>query len=101
MTLACALRKKNAEPGFYGDHIKAFAMGWDDRGPAAPLGAVKKRTSTRKSNLAKGRASSPSGLGHAEAQALAAQPHESAEAQQPAPALASVRRSPTTAHGSF
>ena len=76
-------------------------MGWDDRGPAAPPGAVKKRASVNKSNVAKARASSPSGLGHAEAQALAAQPHESAEAQQPALALAPVRRSPTKAHSSF
>jgi hypothetical protein len=101
LTLACALRKKNAEPGFYGDHIKAFAMGWDDRGPAAPLGAVKKRTSAWKRTLDRARASPPSGVGHAEALALAAQPLEPAEAQRPALTLAPVRRSPTKAHGSF
>ena len=74
-------------------------MGWGDRGHAVPPGAVKKRASVNKSNLAKGRASSPSGLGHAEALALAAQPLEPAEVQRPA--LASVRRSPTKAHSSF
>ena len=75
--------------------------GYKDRGPAAPPGGGKQHTSTKKSNVAKARVSSPSGLGHAEALALSAQPPEPAEAQQPAPAVAPVRRSPTKAHGSF
>jgi hypothetical protein len=68
---------------------------------ATPPPGRKKRASAKKSNLAKGRASSPSGVAHAEALALAAQPLEPAEVQRPAPALAPVRRSPTKAHGSF
>ena len=68
---------------------------------SSPPGGGKKRTSAKKRNLAKGRASSPSGLGHAEALALAAQPPEPTEAQRPTLALAPVRRSPTKAHGSF
>jgi hypothetical protein len=67
---------------------------------ATPPPGRKKRTSAWKCTLEQARASSPSGLGHAEAQALAAQPLEPAEAQRPAPAFAPVRRSPTTAHGS-
>lgn len=74
--------------------------GYNDYSPAAPPGAVKKHTSAWKRTLERARASSPSGVGHAEAQALAAQPLEPAEAQRPAPAFAPVRRSPTTAHGS-
>jgi hypothetical protein len=61
---------------------------------SSPHGAVIKRTSAKKRNVAKARASSPSGVGHAEAQALAAQPLNPAEAQRPALALAPVRRSP-------
>jgi hypothetical protein len=68
---------------------------------SAPSPGKKKRTSVKKSNVAMARVSSPSGLGHAEALALAAQPHESAEAQPPALALAPVRRSPTKAHSLF
>ena len=41
-------------------------MGWGDRGPAAPPGAVKKGTSAKKSNMGKARASSPSGVAHVE-----------------------------------
>jgi hypothetical protein len=76
-------------------------MGWDDRGPAAPPGAIKKRASVKKTNVAKARGSSPNGIAHAETQALAAQPPEPAEVQRPALALAPVRRSPTNAHSSF
>ena len=74
--------------------------GHRDDGPAPPPGLAQ-RTSARKRTLEQARASSPSGLGHAEALALATQPLEPAEAERPALALAPVRRSPTKAHGSF
>ena len=68
---------------------------------SSPPGGGKKRTSVNKSNVAKARASSTTGVAHAEELALAAQRLEPAEAQRPALALAPVRRSPTKAHGSF
>jgi hypothetical protein len=75
-------------------------MGGRPLDASAPPPARAKRTSVNKSNVAKARASSPTGVAHAEALALAAQRLEPAEAQRPALALAPVRRSPTKAHGS-
>jgi hypothetical protein len=68
---------------------------------ATPPPGRKKRTSARQRTLEQARASSPSGVAHAEELALAQQPLEPAEAQQPAPALVPVRRSPTKAQSSF
>jgi hypothetical protein len=99
--LACALRKKNAQPSLSGRYDLISVMGGHRDDTSAPPPARAKRASAKKSNVAKARVSSPNGVAHAEALALAAQPLEPAEVQRPVLALAPVRRSPTNAHSSF
>jgi len=60
---------------------------------SSPHGVVKRRTSAKKSNVAKARASSPSGVAHAEAQALAAQPLEPWQSRQTLPLRLRAARS--------